>query len=125
MKATASEKKHVCCYCLCRFAARNPSAAAGGLRPKLSPCYEKRQKAYVPSIAGRRGMFKEAYAPPELYPTRGCIVVLGDALAALGDALIVLGDVMPVRRNATRAVVGPSIRKLPINVSVVSAKPRR
>ena len=70
-------------------------------------------------------MFREAYAPPEQYPTRGCIVVLGDALAALGDALIVLGDVMPVRRNATRAVVGPAIRKIPINLSVVSAKPRR
>ena len=33
--------------------------------------------------------------------------------------------VMPARHNATRNVVGPAIRKIPINLSVVSAKPRR
>ena len=32
---------------------------------------------------------------------------------------------MPARRNASRAVVGPAIRKDPINLSVVSAKPPR
>ena len=37
MKARASEKKHVAT--VGAVAARNPSAAAGGLRPKLSPRY--------------------------------------------------------------------------------------